>query len=238
MLPLIFSVKRSIHRRDDPAREHADKSYLAVRPKILERDDFTCQYCDLTSQKFQEVHHVDDNHKNNDESNLKTICCLCHAVMHIWFSGLSARGELIYIEPQNGVDFSQADLNQLVRALWIAEEGADKSLAAIATARLTALAHGAKEAYERVGTNDLCILGDRLLQMSDAEYLKRASYWKGFYVLPKKSAFNHQIKHWRAESVLPTAWYGMARNKISSWLKNKGLEDTIASIKRLLSIGD
>src|SRR3990167_4846126 len=39
-----------------------------------------CEACGTT--KKLEVHHVNGNRKNNDESNLQTLCNVCHKFLH------------------------------------------------------------------------------------------------------------------------------------------------------------
>ena len=62
-----------------------------IRPQILVRDGFTCQYCLKKSESLRYrdliIHHVDrkGNHKpnpNNDPKNLVTLCKPCHSREH------------------------------------------------------------------------------------------------------------------------------------------------------------
>jgi hypothetical protein len=75
-------------------RTKADEQFMKsaewkknIRPRILTRDDYTCQYCGYRSEKSTQVNHIDGNPKNNEGSNLETICGDCHKVTH---SGLWA----------------------------------------------------------------------------------------------------------------------------------------------------
>ena len=54
----------------------------SLRQKILERDDFTCQYCGFKAEKWQIVHHIDGNPNNNNEQNLMVVCQMCNLVEH------------------------------------------------------------------------------------------------------------------------------------------------------------
>jgi len=58
------------------------ESWQFLRIRILTRDDFTCQYCGYRSEKYQIVHHLDENPENNEESNLVTICQMCNLIKH------------------------------------------------------------------------------------------------------------------------------------------------------------
>ncbi len=53
-----------------------------LRKKILERDEYACQYCGFKSQKYQIVHHIDGNPQNNSDDNLVVICQMCNLVEH------------------------------------------------------------------------------------------------------------------------------------------------------------
>ena len=54
------------------------------RIKVLERDDYTCQKCDVdVSEKYKaQIHHKDRNRENNSLSNLETLCKKCHCIHH------------------------------------------------------------------------------------------------------------------------------------------------------------
>ena len=47
-----------------------------IRPKILNRDNHTCQKCGLT--KRLQIHHIDGNKRNDNSENLITLCIFCH----------------------------------------------------------------------------------------------------------------------------------------------------------------
>jgi hypothetical protein len=46
-----------------------------LKQKIRERDNYTCQLCILSGSH---VHHIDYNKENNHETNLITLCSVCH----------------------------------------------------------------------------------------------------------------------------------------------------------------
>lgn len=67
--------------------EPADHAFREARPRVLERDQHSCVFCGFHSRKWQQVHHVDDDHANNDQANLKTVCSYCHMNFHIGKAG-------------------------------------------------------------------------------------------------------------------------------------------------------
>lgn len=84
--------------------------------KVLKRDDYTCQYCGFRSPMFQEVHHINHNHKDYSPNNLITACPLCHRNFHIHAVHRANFGEMIYFP-----DMTQAQLNHICMALAVAE---------------------------------------------------------------------------------------------------------------------
>lgn len=204
---ITLSVKRSKFRRDDPVAEHSNKAFSSVRKNVLKRDNHTCQFCGFRSQKWQEVHHIDDNHSNNDPSNLITICPLCHLAHHIGLAGLQERGILIYLP-----EMSQAELNTVVRTLWIGERGDDPEITKQCKETLAKLYEKSKIAEDKM-TKDPNMLGELLLSLSDQEYEKRAERMDGFLLLPLAEGFSGQLDYWIKETynaVPSSTWKGMS----------------------------
>jgi len=80
---LVIGIKRKLHRRDDEHAKKADAIFNAQRNSALKRSNYCCVFCGAKSLKFNEVHHLDDNHHNNSPENLVAICKLCHPYHHI-----------------------------------------------------------------------------------------------------------------------------------------------------------
>lgn len=188
---IILSVKRGTFRSDDPEKEHNDKEFKLARVPVLEDSEYTCYYCGIKSQKYQEVHHVNDDHSCNEKSNLRTVCCLCHAPFHIGHSGLKKRGSIIYLA---GV--SQVNLNIIVRTCWIAQDGANEELKAKANKILEYLKQQEKVADQYL-TSNAATLSIHLLNMTDEQYQQRGERLEGYLFLPNKSAFTAQLEYWK-----------------------------------------
>ena len=58
------------------------KEWNKIRKTVLERDNYTCQYCSHKATKFMNIHHL-DNPEDNEINNLITCCVACHAVLHV-----------------------------------------------------------------------------------------------------------------------------------------------------------
>lgn len=59
------------------------EQWKKIRQKILEKDNFTCQYCGFKAEKWQIAHHIDGNPNNNKENNLMVICQMCNLIEHV-----------------------------------------------------------------------------------------------------------------------------------------------------------
>ncbi|WP_240533902.1 HNH endonuclease [Aeromonas veronii] len=94
-----------------------------MRTEVLQRDNYTCRFCGFKAAKYQEVHHLDDNHQNNDPQNLLTVCNLCHQVHHLGMCAMRNGGFIAAIP-----ELTQTEVNNLVRAIHVAEYVADAAV--------------------------------------------------------------------------------------------------------------
>jgi hypothetical protein len=58
------------------------KIWKDIRHKILERDNYTCQYCGVKRKEFMQINHVSGNPKDHSDANLEVICSSCHMITH------------------------------------------------------------------------------------------------------------------------------------------------------------
>ena len=120
-LELIPSIKTGKFRNESPESEMADSKYAKKRRTVLEKANYTCQGCNfktlpdrsaqastLMASGYFEVHHLDDDHSNQDFSNLVVLCPLCHMVFHVGFGAYNKTYSLIYFPW-----LSQAQINIL-----------------------------------------------------------------------------------------------------------------------------
>lgn len=200
MNDIFLGVKRDQFRIDDPTSEHADAKFKEIREQILKRDKYTCFYCGFKANKFQEVHHIDDNHANNNVNNLTTVCPICHACKHVGFSGIKNRAFLIYYP-----DMSQVELNYLIKILWfgfnskIDENNKESIEIKNKCIDLIKIFDNLKNtAEDKLGTSNPSILANEiLLKLSDEEYKKRQEKLKGFLLIPRMGAYKKQIEYWQ-----------------------------------------
>ncbi len=106
--------------------EQTREEWQLIRSKALERDNYTCQYCDHRSEKYQIVHHLDENPANNSEDNLAVICQMCNVVMHAG-QGCVIQGVVdLYRESK----YSQTDVIRITRRMRFSGRKNDEEIIA------------------------------------------------------------------------------------------------------------
>lgn len=170
------------------------KKLVQVRDKILKRDNCTCQYCGWRSERFQEIHHKNHNHKDYREQNLATICPLCHQVFHLSSAAITEGGEIIWLP-----ELSQEQLNQLCIAIFIAEKSGNKKKWEGPAKRLfNALNSRADFVNNNLAdkASDPGVFAETLLKLTKEQYENRYSFVKNLRLLPFSSRFISQIEYW------------------------------------------
>lgn len=191
MLDTVISVKRTRFRMDDPRSSEADAKFRSIRPTILKRDNHTCQFCGLRCESLQEIHHINGEHDNSSDDNLVTSCIMCHMVHHIGFVGLNKMGMLIRLP-----DVSQADLNHILRTLWLGENARVVSIRDQSIAILRALETCSVGAKQLLGYTDPQLLGEYLLQLDDTLYGRRDQVLKDIRILYHRDPFEEHLNVW------------------------------------------
>jgi len=209
----VFGVKRKLWRKDDEHAYIADAEFTSVRTNVLQRDNYTCRFCGFKAAKYQEVHHLDDNHQNNDLQNLVTVCNLCHQVHHLGMCAMR-NGGFIAVIPE----LTQTEVNNLVRAIHVAEYVADaavrdklKSLFAIFQFRgFDTL----KELYG-VDISNPYTLAEALSTCTDDIYAKRAELFAPLRLVASKEAFHAgQLEYYATNNralFIPQSWPPLTR---------------------------
>ena len=164
-----------------------------ARAKVFSRDGNACRFCGFKAQKWQEVHHLDDDHSNMTLSNLATACAFCHQCFHLGLAGSTAGGTLIWLP-----EISQVDLNHLARALFVAMRDEKGKIHAAASGLYMSLeSRGVfMEQHFSPGASNPGILGQAFLKMKPEVYEGRAEFLKNIRLLPQRSRFEPQIKYW------------------------------------------
>lgn len=171
--------------------------------KVWKRDNYACYYCDFKSQDHQEIHHLNDDHEDNSESNLVTICPLCHQCFHLDTASNTNGGKIIWLP-----EFSQQELNYLSRAIFIAIEEAEKAeeedrevtgFTKIARMIENTLSERSLivEQHFQSGSSDPAIFANALINMTTAQYEKRTGFLQPFKILNLRTRFPVQTKYWK-----------------------------------------
>lgn len=238
MKPIILSIKRDGFRGDQPDPDKGLAEFKSVRPSILERDLYQCQFCDFDTKKYQEIHHLDDNHENNSPDNLITTCTLCHMCFHIGFAGIKNRGVLIYCKEGKNVSNFQARLNNLTRNLWACVASNDKKLAVRATDFLKRLESLRVPASDYLGTSDPVFLANYLRDLSDEDYEKRKDILSGIYLLPLREGYPEHVKYWNSKILKNKSLESstsIAKSRAMDWISISSNSQTMSGLKKYLN---
>ena len=100
---------------------HVVDSNISV--PFFAKHDHRCYFCDFNDLKFLEIHHLDGNHSNNNESNLVPACTLCHRVHHLSWC-LSDKAASLGICH----DLDQVQVNHIVRFMIVLAHHPDKAI--------------------------------------------------------------------------------------------------------------
>lgn len=186
-LPLLPAIKRKLTRSKDAKADVADAALKAKRPGVLARYKTTCAACRYVAKdpKHLDVHHVDDDHQNNDDANLAAACHTCHPYQHIGevsrrpeaFAESMGRKTLLAWIPE----VSAADMNLLQRAIGAAlqdEEAKDE-----AQQILEILLDRSEATKEMYGTWHAADFAAAMAQLTHEQYAARADALDGLRLM-------------------------------------------------------
>ena len=199
---ITHSVKRGKWRdKAGVEPDDADLEFAKVRVKVLLRDRNTCQSCGTHMPKGAEVHHVDDCHANNKDTNLITLCSLCHAWHHIGFLGKNGALFLANNELENPI--TAAEINTLMLACAVVmntEKDADgfEDLKKVVDVIMNGIKASSRDVFNAWGSHDLKEFASALMRSSDEVYASREAPFVGLGV-----------------AVLPSALFGEAKSALS-----------------------
>ena len=204
--PLVLGVNRGGSRADDPDSPFADSEFARIRPHILKKYDHTCQFCGFRATSRQDVHHIDGNHRNNKEENLVVACRLCHLCHHLGFIGARDLGTLIICP-----DLTQAELNNLVRTLWVGKYSNDNDVRTQCAAAYGELLGYGQILTTEYGYESPLQLANDLLSRSPKAYAARAPFLEDIKVVYYERGFKDHIQYWLQDCYKQTP--------ASTWLK-------------------
>lgn len=208
----ILSVKRKLWRKDDEHAALAAESFASVRNAVFQRDNFCCHYCGFKAAKYQEIHNVDGNHLNNEESNLWTVCNLCHMVSHLGMCGMRNAGFIAAIP-----ELTQTEVNHLVRAIHVASVNADPEIKDQLISLYALFQFRGSDTLKQLFGIDISnpyTLAEVLSTCPDSVFENRATLLAPLRLIPTRDAFSlHQLEYYAIHLrslFLPENWKPLA----------------------------
>ena len=173
----------------------ADPAFLDFGKKILERDEYTCQFCGFQAKQYQEVVNLDHNYRSNKTTNMVTACCFCTQCFFLEAVGKDeyGGGVLIYLP-----EMSQNELNGLCHVLFCAISNATVYRAdAQNIYRTLKLRTKVVEQHLGEGMSNPAILGQMLIDAARESRAKISDkILKDLRLLPSQEKFHQQITDW------------------------------------------
>lgn len=177
----------------------ADPRFKSFEQKVLQRDNYTCQFCHFQARLYQEVINLDGDYSNNRLANLATACSFCSQCFFIESVGVGGYGggTLIYLP-----ELRQEQLNSLCHVLFcaITNDTGYKSSSQVIYRSLKFRAQAVEEKFGE-GTSDPSILGHLMIDSGhyDDEIAKKL--FDNICLLPSRAKFRKQIEHWAASAL-------------------------------------
>lgn len=88
---------------------HSSQDYIDTLLSIDNWQDCECHYCGAKDGELLEIHHLDGNHSNYNESNLVPICALCHRTIHLGLCAIGNCATLHYVPNTSLVTLQDID---------------------------------------------------------------------------------------------------------------------------------
>lgn len=181
------------------AKRKGDRKFLPVAKRVLERDNYTCQYCGFQAKQYQDVVNADGNYLNNKLSNMITACCFCSQCLFLQAVGLDemSGGQMIYLP-----EISQSDLNSFCHVLFCAmgnSTGYQDSAQSIY--RSLKFRGQIVENQFGSGTSSPAVFGQMLIEYQARSQKKADDMLKDLRVLPSNVKFRVQLEAWAAAAL-------------------------------------
>jgi intracellular multiplication protein IcmJ len=177
----------------------SDENFKSFEKKILDRDNYTCQFCGFQAKLYQDVINVDGNYNNNKLSNLSTACCFCSQCFFIESVGVGGYGggTLIYLP-----ELTQPQLNSLCHVLFcaITNDTGYKSSAQTIYLGFKVRSQQVEDKFGE-GTSDPAIFGHLLIDSATLDSEKLSKVFNGIRLLPSRAKFRKQIEGWAANAL-------------------------------------
>lgn len=225
-LPLVLGIARP---SGAPRSRIASGTPKVMTPEIkkavFDRDDNTCQCCGFQSNKYQEVHFLDQNPSNLSMDNMVTTCIFCHQCFNLDLTCTMRSGVLIWLP-----ELSQTDLHHVMRAVYVARIS-QGPMAEAARSTLDSLMARREEARHRIGTDDPFVLATVMKDfLTSRYYADRGSKLEGLRLMPldrrlireadlEFNQFPQILAYWRSKDgpfgkSAPTLWFNLYKEAV------------------------
>jgi len=168
-----------------------DRNVRVVYDEVLRRDDYTCQGCGWRSERYQEIHPVDNDHRHLKKTNLVTLCPFCHQIFHLNAASRSGGGELIWLP-----EISQATLHLMMFPLFVATRSTKHPAYELALSLERNLKNRTALFRTRFPKGDPGYLAEHLLNLTPDAYAKRGESLRHIRLMPRRERFTAQIEHY------------------------------------------
>lgn len=201
-----FAITLGVRRRSGAKGDvrQAPRSLTpSLSDKILKDQDYTCQCCGFRSRQYQRV--LPGYLIPACEAEFVTLCSFCENCFSLERAGLAGSGVLIWLP-----EMTQARLNHLARAIFVAKSTPNHPAAELATRAQDALMQRRTEAKKRLGSDDPLLLATVMLEtMSADDYARRDEKLAGIRLLPldrlmvrtkdgESNQFDRMVKYWQS----------------------------------------
>lgn len=177
----------------------SDPKFQLYEKRVLQRDQYTCQFCGFQARVYQDVVNLDGNYYNNKVDNLVTSCCFCAQCFFLESVGVGGYGggTLVYIP-----EMTQAELNVLCHVLFcaITNDTGYKSSAQTIYLGFKVRSQQIEDKFGE-GTSDPAIFGHLLIDSGIIEPEKLTAMMNGIRLLPSRARFRMQIESWAASAL-------------------------------------
>lgn len=173
----------------------SDPEFQKFARQVLERDQYTCQFCGFQASQYQEVVNLDKNYRNNKITNLVTACCFCTQCFFLEAVGKDdyGGGVLIYLP-----EMAQNDLNGMCHVLFCAMANATNYRTdAQNIYRSFKLRTQLVEKQLGEGMSDPALFGRMLIDAPDTQRIQvKREVLTYLRLLPSHTKFAKQIDDW------------------------------------------
>jgi len=223
---LRLGIKRKTHRRDDAQAAQADAEFAAVRHKALERSGYRCVDCGYKSQpagnrgdvggsgSSLQVHHVNDDHSDNQEQNLAGKSVLCHAYHHVGCDAESSGGHGGWSSQMRvayAPDLPPSDMNLLQLAVGVAMASGGDAQKKAAQAIYTHLMLLTRPVVDGWGTSEAKNFAAAMSRLSESQYERRRV--NDLRLVFHPDLLKNQAGNWLKDYAImkPEAWASLAK---------------------------